>query len=159
MTDSKWNTEKFNDSCKHLLRVILGCGTLDIPTLIHVVQMDNELFNGDCLYDVFDEMNPCRMVTDSKSTGCDFNNLLGSLMHAIVYNLASELDKGAEEPKYGDIMSDHWNGGFTNYMDSHFEIECLDDWCTGESKKDLLVKLKAELDLWEEKNEGLDKCD
>jgi hypothetical protein len=155
MKDSEWNSEEFNESCNFLLRTILGCGDMDLPTLIYVIDMDNELFSGDCLDEAFCELGSCSGGRDKP--GVDFNRLLGNLMYGIVYDLASELDEGADEPKYGDIMSEHWNGGFTNYMDSHFGIECLDDWCSGESKKDLLVKLKAEFDMWEEKNKGLDK--
>jgi hypothetical protein len=128
------------DSKDELLIILLKCGYADVDTLIRVMEMGDELFGENLLYDVIDE--------HGSEALCGFNDLMQYLMEEFVYRLVAELDEeiGAEDGKYRNILDDHWAYPYTNYMDSHFNIECLDGWGKDESREKLLSDLKNELD-------------
>jgi hypothetical protein len=118
------------DSKDELLIILLQCGYADIDTLIGVMEMGDELFGENLLYDVIDE--------HGSEALCSFNGLMYYLMEEIVYRLVAELDEeiGNEDDKYRCILDEYWSYPYTNYMD----------------REKLLSNLKDELD--EMKNKG-----
>jgi len=136
------------DSKDELLIILLKCGYADIDTLIGVMEMGAELFDENLLYDVIDEHG-------SEALG-SFNGLMYYLMERIVYRLIAELDEefGNEEDKYRCILDEHWAYPYTNYMDSHFQLESLDGWSQDEDREKLLSNLKDELDEMKNKKKG-----
>ena len=136
------------DSKDELLIILLKCGYADIDTLIGVMEMGAELFDENLLYDVIDE--------HGSEALCSFNGLMYYLMERIVYRLIAELDEefGNEEDKYRCILDEHWAYPYTNYMDSHFQLESLDGWSQDEDREKLLSNLKDELDEMKNKKKG-----
>ena len=134
------------DSKDELLIILLKCGYADVDTLIGVMEMGDELFGENLLYDVIDE--------HGSEALCSFNGLMYYLMEEIVYRLVAELDEeiGVDENRYRYILDEHWSYPYTNYMDSHFQLESLDGWSQNEDREKLLSNLKDEID--EMKNKG-----
>lgn len=133
------------DSKEELLIILLKCGYADIDTLIGVMEMGEELFDENLLYDVIDE--------HGSEALCEFNSLMGYLMEEIVYRLVAELDEefGNEDDKYRCILDEFWSYPYTNYMDSHFQLESLDGWSQDENREKLLSNLKNELNEMKDK--------
>jgi len=129
------------DSKDELLIVLLKCGYADIDTLIGVMEMGEELFDENLLYDVIDE--------HGSEALCNFNSLMYYLMEEIVYRLVAELDEGGDE--YRCILDEHWAYPYTNYMDSHFQLESLDGWSKNEDRDQMLNNLRNELDEMKKK--------
>lgn len=127
------------DSKDELLMILLKCGYADIDTLIGTIEMGEELFGENLLYDIIDEHG-------SEPLG-GFNDLMYHLMETIVYRLVDEIDQDIEneEDYYRNILDNFWSYPYTNYMDSHFQLETLDGWSEGEDKDELLKNLKKEL--------------
>ena len=136
------------DSKDELLIILLKCGYADVDTLIGVMDMGEELFGENLLYDVIDE--------HGSEALCGFNDLMQYLMEEIVYRLVTELDEeiGVEEDRYRYILDEHWAYPYTNYMDSHFQLESLDGWSQDEDREKLLSNLKDELDEMKNKKKG-----
>jgi hypothetical protein len=128
------------DSKDELLIILLKCGYADVDTLIGTMEMGEELFGENLLYDVIDEYGSAAL--------CSFNDLMYYLMEEIVYRLVAELDEeiDADEDRYRYILDEHWAYPYTNYMDSHFQLESLDGWSKDEDREKLLSNLKDELD-------------
>jgi hypothetical protein len=128
------------DSKDELLIILLKCGYADVDTLIGVMEMGDGLFGENLLYDVIDEHG-------SEALG-SFNGVMYYLMEEIVYRLVAELDEeiGNEDDKYRCILDEYWSYPYTNYMDSHFQLESLDGWSEDEDREKLLSNLKYELD-------------
>jgi hypothetical protein len=128
------------DSKDELLIILLKCGYADVDTLISTMEMGEELFGENLLYDVIDEYGSAAL--------CSFNDLMYYLMEEIVYRLVAELDEeiDADEDRYRYILDEHWAYPYTNYMDSHFQLESLDGWSKDEDREKLLSNLKDELD-------------
>jgi len=124
--------EMLMDGKTELLVVLLQCGYADIDTLIDVMNMGNELFDENLVYDVIDEYG---------SEALEFNSLLYHLMTDIVSRLVRELDDDRLEV----IMENNWSGIYTNFMDSHFQLECLDNWAPGTDRIKLLNALREEI--------------
>jgi hypothetical protein len=120
------------DGKTELLVVLLQCGYADIDTLIDVMNMGNELFDENLVYDVIDEYG---------SEALEFNSLLYHLMTDIVSRLVRELDDDRLEV----IIENNWSGIYTNFMDSHFNLECLDNWAPGIDRIKLLNALREEI--------------
>jgi hypothetical protein len=120
------------DGKTELLVVLLQCGYADIDTLIDVMNMGNELFDENLVYDVIDEYG---------SEALEFNSLLYHLMTDIVSRLVRELDDDRLEV----IIENNWSGIYTNFMDSHFNLECLDNWVPGTDRIKLLNALREEI--------------
>lgn len=122
-----------------LLMILLQCGYADVDVLIGMIEMGEELFDENLLYDIIDEHG-------SEGIG-GFNNIMYYLMEEIVYRLVAELDEDVdvERDKYRCILDDHWSYPYTNFMDSHFQLESLDGWSEGTDKDELLKNLKNEL--------------
>lgn len=133
------------DGKDELLCILLKCGYMDIDTLIGVMDMSNELLGENLLYDVIEE-NGWEYFEDG------FNPIINCLMTDITYKLVAELDENIEneDNKYIHVLSKFWDGPFANCLDSHFQLESLDGWASGESKGDLLAKLKLDLDWMKE---------
>ena len=128
------------DSKDELLIVLLQCGYADVDTLIGVMEMGEELFDENLLYDVIDEHG-----SEALSS---FNGLMYYLMEEIVYRLVAELDEEIEndDDRYRYVLDEHWAYPYTNFMDSHFQLESLDGWSKDEDREKLLSNLKDELD-------------
>lgn len=128
------------DSRDELLIILLKCGYADVDSLIAIMDMGNELFDENLLYDVIDE--------HGSEALCGFNDLMYYLMEEIVYRLVAELDEeiDIEENRYRYILDEHWAYPYTNYMDSHFQLEALDGRSKGDDREKLLSNLKDELD-------------
>ena len=124
------------DSKDELLIVLLKCGYADVDTLIGVMEMGEELFDENLLYDVIDE--------HGSEALCNFNSLMYYLMEEIVYRLVAEIDEGGDV--YREILDEYWTYPYTNYMDSHFQLESLDGWCKDEDRDQMLNNLRNELD-------------
>ncbi len=122
------------DGKEELIMALLGCGCRDIDKLIYVMDMGNELFDENLIYDVIEEFG-CNKIC--------FNDIMYYLMDMITYRLVNELEDGKEACEV--ILDDEWDGPFVNYMDSHFEIECLDEWGPGMDKSELLGNLQLEI--------------
>lgn len=133
------------DSKDELLCVLLKCGSMDIDTLIGVMDMSSELFGENLLYDVVEER-------DGEDLKDGFNPIISYLMDEIVRRLVAELDEEVEceKDRYIYILDEFWDGPYANCMDSHFQLESLDGWASGESKEDLLANLKLDLDWMKE---------
>lgn len=127
------------DTRDELLTILLKCGYMDIDTLINVIEMGEELFGENLLYDVIEE-------SDSEYLKDGFNPLIYDLMRMIAFRLVEELDAENESYTYMDILNDHWDGPFANCMDSHFQLDSLDGWSKEISKDELLKSLKLDLD-------------
>jgi hypothetical protein len=134
------------DSKDELIMILLQCGYADVDSLIGVMEMGEELFDENLLYDVIDE--------HGSEALCSFNGLMYYLMEEIVYRLVAELDEEIEndDDRYRYILDEHWAYPYTNFMDSHFQLESLDGWSKDEDREKLLSNLKDELD--EMKNKG-----
>jgi len=134
------------DSKDELLRILLKCGYADIDTMIGVMEMGEELFGENLLYDVIDE--------HGSEALCSFNSLMYYIMEEIVYRLVAELDEeiGVDSDRYRYILDEYWAYPYTNYMDSHFQLESLDGRREDETREKVLNNLKNELD--EMKNRG-----
>ncbi len=126
------------DSKDELLIVLLKCGYADVDTLIGVMEMGEELFDENLLYDVIDE--------HGSEALCNFNSLMYYLMEEIVYRLVAELDNESGGDEYWYILNEHWSYPYTNYMDSHFQLEALDGWSKDEDRDQMLNNLRNELD-------------
>lgn len=128
------------DGKTELLVNLLQCGYADIDTLIDVMDMSNELFEENLLYDVIDEYGRELL---------HFNDLMYHLMVEIVLSLVAELDEEIDDEysRYIYILDEHWAYPYVNFMDSHFQLECLDGWKSGMDKKKLLDDLREELCL------------
>lgn len=124
------------DSKDELLIILLKCGYADVDTLIGVMEMGEELFDENLLYDVIDE--------HGSEALCSFNSVMYYLMENIVYRLVAEIDEGGDE--YRCILDEHWAYPYTNYMDSHFQLESLDGWSKDENRDQMLNNLRNELD-------------
>ena len=135
------------DSKDELLIVLLQCGYADVDTLIGVMEMGEELFDENLLYDVIDEHG-----SEALSS---FNGLMYYLMEEIVYRLVAELDEEIEndDDRYRYVLDEHWAYPYTNFMDSHFQLESLDGWSKDEDREKLLSNLKDELDEMKNKKE------
>lgn len=120
------------DGKTELLVVLLQCGYADIDTLIDVMDMGNELFDENLVYDVIDEYG---------SEALEFNSLLYHMMTDIVSRLVRELD----DVRLEVIIENNWSGIYTNFMDSHFNLECLDNWTPGADRVKLLNALREEI--------------
>jgi len=132
------------DSKDELLIILLKCGYADVDSLIGIIEMGEELFDENLLYDIIDEYG--------RESLCEFNNIMGYLMEEIVYRLVTELDEEIGNGNwYQHVLDEHWAYPYTNYMDSHFQLESLDGWSKGESRGELLSNLKEELDTMEKK--------
>jgi|WetSurSiteA1Bulk_404760.scaffolds.fasta_scaffold66453_3 hypothetical protein len=127
------------ESKDELLIVLLQCGYADIDSLISIMEMGEDLFGENLLYDIIDEHG-------SEAIG-SFNSIMYYLMEEIVYRLVAELDEDVdvEENRYRYILDEHWSYPYTNFMDSHFQLESLDGWSEGTDKDGLLENLKKEL--------------
>jgi len=127
------------ESKDELLIVLLQCGYADIDSLISIMEMGEDLFGENLLYDIIDEHG-------SEAIG-SFNSIMYYLMEEIVYRLVAELDEDVdvEENRYRYILDEHWSYPYTNFMDSHFQLESLDGWSEGTDKDELLENLKKEL--------------
>jgi len=127
------------DAKTDLLTTLLKCGTCDIDRLIYILNMGNELFDDNILADVIDEYG--------SGIFCNFNILMYYLMNEITCRLVSELDQDIknEKDRYIYIIDNYWEYPCTNYMDSHFQLDCLDEWVSGTDRNILLEKLKIEL--------------
>lgn len=127
------------DTKDELLIILLKCGYADVDVLIGMIEMGEELFDENLLYDIIDEHG-------SEGIG-GFNNIMYYLMEEIVYRLVAELDEEVEneEDRYRYILDEHWLYPYVNYMDSHFQLESLDGWSEGSDRWDLLKDLKNEL--------------
>jgi hypothetical protein len=127
------------ESKDELLIVLLQCGYADIDSLIAVMEMGEDLFGENLLYDIIDE--------HGSEAISGFNNIMYYLMEEIVYRLVAELDEDVdgEENRYRYILDEHWSYPYTNFMDSHFQLESLDGWADGTDKDELLENLKNEL--------------
>jgi len=122
------------DGKEELIIALLGCGYMDIDKLVCVMDMGNELFDENLVYDVIEDH------------GCDkicFNDIMYHLMDMITYRLINELEDGKEACEA--ILDSKWDGPYVNYMDSHFGIDCLDGWEPGMDKWDLLGNLQLEI--------------
>jgi hypothetical protein len=120
-----------------LLIALLDCGYMDIKTMTDIMDMGNELFDNNIISDV---------ITDHSGDNISFNSILGDAMVEITYRLADELDvNDTDNIDYRGILDEYWACPYTNYMDSHFQIECLDGWGPGFSKESLLNNLSSEL--------------
>lgn len=128
------------DSKEELLMILLKCGYSDIDTLIGTIEMGEDLFDENLLYDIIDEHG-------SEGIG-GFNNIMYYLMEEIVYRLVAELDEEVENDgdRYRYILDEHWAYPYVNFMDSHFQLDSLDGWSKDEDRDDLLKNLKEELD-------------
>jgi len=128
------------ESKDELLIVLLQCGYADVDSLIAVMEMGEDLFGENLLYDIIDE--------HGSEAISGFNSIMYYLMEEIVYRLVAELDEefGNEDDKYRCILDEHWAYPYTNYMDSHFQLESLDGWSKDENREKLLSNLKDELD-------------
>lgn len=126
------------DAKTDLITTLLQCGSLDVDRLIDILDMGNELFDDNILADLIDEYG-----SESFSS---FNYLMTRLMETIVFKLADDLDYKSlyEDHYYRKTLEEYWGGPFVNYMDSHFNLEALDNW-DGKSKDELLAKLKKEI--------------
>lgn len=135
------------DAKDELLIILLKCGYMDVDVLISVMEMGDELFGENLLYDVVDEYG--------NEALCGFNALMYRLMEDIVYRLVEELDEdvNVENDKYRCILDEYWTHPYTNYMDSHFQLESLDGWSKDEDREKMLSNLKKELDEMKEKGE------
>ena len=122
------------DAKTDLLTTLLQCGIKDIDVLIDILDMGNELFDDNILADVIDEYG--------SESFCEFNKLMYHLMESITYNLVREMEDGEECER---ILSEKWDGPYTNYMDSYFQIDCLDAWKPGTDKDKLLKDLKKDI--------------
>ena len=129
------------DGKTELLTILLQCGYGDLDILVSIMDMGSELFDENILYDVIDEFG-------SGATGT-FNDLMHYMMVEIVCRLVAELDDevDCETDKYRYILDKHWGYPYVNFMDSHFQIECLDYWKPGTDKQKLLDDLREELCL------------
>jgi hypothetical protein len=127
------------ESKDELLIVLLQCGYADIDSLIAVMEMGEDLFGENLLYDIIDE--------HGNEAISGFNSIMYYLMEEIVYRLVAELDEDVdvEENRYRYILDEHWSYPYTNFMDSHFQLESLDGWSEGTNKDELLENLKKEL--------------
>jgi hypothetical protein len=82
------------------------------------------------------------IIDESGNDGpLEFNNLLYHLMIDILGRLVGELD----DDRLDVILANEWNGIYMNFMDSHFNIECLDGWKPGTNKVQLLNALREEI--------------
>lgn len=128
------------DGKTELLILLLKCGYADIDALIFMMDMGSELSGENLLSTVIDEYYGDELPTD-------FNSLMHHLMTEIVLSLVSELDAEIEidADRYTYILDNHWDGVYTNYMDSHFQIDCLDAWRPGDDKDKLLIDLKQDI--------------
>lgn len=128
------------ESKDELLMVLLQCGYADIDSLIAVMEMGEDLFGENLLYDIIDE--------HGSEAISGFNGIMYYLMEEIVYRLVAELDEDIdiEENRYRYILDEHWAYPYTNFMDSHFQLESLDGRREDENHEQVLSNLKAELD-------------
>lgn len=129
------------DKRDELLSILLNCGYMDIDKLIDVMDMSEELIGENLLYDVIDEHG-------SEALGGGFNPLISYLMEEITLRLVSELDNEIENDKdrYIYVLDENWDGPYANCLDSHFQLESLDGWSSGDDRDELLKKLKLDLD-------------
>jgi len=128
------------DSKDELIMILLQCGYADVDVLIGMMEMGEELFDENLLYDVIDE--------HGSEALSGFNSIMYYLMEEIVYRLVAELDEDidVEENRYRYILDEHWSYPYTNFMDSHFQLESLDGWSKDEDRDEMLKNLRAELD-------------
>jgi len=127
------------ESKDELIMILLQCGYADIDSLVAMMEMGEDLFGENLLYDIIDEHGSEAMS--------GFNSIMYYLMEEIVYRLVAELDEDVdvEENRYRYILDEHWSYPYTNFMDSHFQLESLDGWSEGTDKDELLEDLKNEL--------------
>jgi len=131
------------DAKTDLITTMLQCGSLDVDRLIKVLDMGNELFDNNVLADVIDECGSEALH--------GFNDLMLRLMETITFKLVRELDEtGSDDDYYYNTLCSYWGGPFVNYMDSHFNLECLDNWETGVTKDRLLEQLRGEIPMLRE---------
>jgi hypothetical protein len=135
------------DSKDELIMILLQCGYADIDALIGTIEMGEELFDENLLYDIIDE--------HGSEAISGFNSIMYYLMEEIVYRLVAELDEEIEndDDRYRYILDEHWAYPYTNFMDSHFQLESLDGWSKDEDREKLLSNLKDELDEMKNKKE------
>jgi hypothetical protein len=128
------------DGKTELLINLLHCGYADIDALVFMMDMSSELTGENLLSTIIDEYY-------GDGVPSDFNSLMYHLMTEIVLSLISELDANIENDanRYTYILDDFWDGVYTNYMDSHFQIDCLDAWRPGDDKDRLLDDLKRDI--------------
>lgn len=133
------------DSRDELLIILLKCGYMDVDKLISVMEMGEELFGENLLYDVIDEYGSEAL--------CGFDALIYRLMEEIVYRLVAELDEdvNVEDDRYRYILDEYWAYPYANFMDSHFQLESLDGWSKDENREKMLSNLKKELDEMKER--------
>jgi hypothetical protein len=122
------------DAKTDLITTFLKCGSRDVDALIDIIDMGNELCDDNILANVIDEYG-CEELYE-------FNTLIGSLMSAITYRLVREIEDGE---MLEEILYNKWSGPYTNYMDSHFQIDCLDAWESGTDREQLLKNLEREI--------------
>ena len=106
--------------------------------LIEIVDMGNELFDENILACVIDEYG--------SEVFSSYNDLMHQLMVNIVDHLVEELDQESEiEDFHRSILENKWAYPFVNYLDSHFQIDCLDEWNSGDDRDQLLIDLSREI--------------
>ena len=131
------------DDKTQLLTDLLNCGYMDLPRLFDVIKMGQELCDEDYVQDIVE-------ASDTHCGKVDYNYLMCELMNMITYDLVNEiddLDEVNDTYYYCDILETFWGGPYTNYADSWFQIECLDNWRSGNDKDKLLRDLMGELEL------------
>jgi hypothetical protein len=129
------------DAKDDLLTTLLNCGTRDLDKLVEILDMGNELFDDNILADVIDEYGTYT------TSGCiKFNELMLRLMETIAFKLADDFDLKSlyEDHYYRKTLEEYWGGPFTNYLDSHFNLNSLDEW-DGKSKDEMFEQLKKEI--------------
>jgi hypothetical protein len=128
------------DDKTELLTLLLKCGYADVDALVFMMDMGSELTGENLLSTVIDEYY-------GEELPADFNSLMHHLMTEIVLSLVGEIDAEIENDKdrYTYILDEYWDGVYTNYMDSHFQINCLDAWRPGNDRDQLLCDLKRDI--------------
>ena len=115
-----------------LLTELLECGYSDLKVIVDLMDMMENLRVRADMTDVF---NTAKDV--SGRGGVDFNALVYALMSTIFYDLISDLPDDVKKRLKNKFDP------FINYLDSYFNIECL-DYYDGESREEILDCLKRE---------------